>query len=378
VNEDGKHQDMQNKHERELTDLLNLLEAIDQRITPEHLTKRFRELTDSAGDGDAIPDSAGSPEPDAPEVSDQPARQETIPCCEFDDAVMRNTSDFDPVGFVNPPERWQLSADIVRAARSEAAVTIATAQRTAEKLIAEAEHAKVRAREAYEQAGRLRIQAQQDADDALNRAASMITDARRRAEDILAAAHADPDDIVGNARRQAEDILAAARTDANHTRDAQRQGWSFARECTLASASMIVLVAGEAAADKSALAALWRDHTPLNGTQPIEYAEPVSHVNADPGHNTVPHALGCSDVLDRVYSYLDGQLGENGRAEIRQHLDECGPCLREYGLEEAVKRLVHKHCGHNAVPEDLRIKVLTRVQRIAAEPRQPEPTTGKG
>ena len=54
-----------------------------------------------------------------------------------------------------------------------------------------------------------------------------------------------------------------------------------------------------------------------------------------------PHETPCTEVLDRVYSYLDGELGPSGKAEIRQHLDECGPCLREYGLEVAVKRLVH-------------------------------------
>ena len=53
-----------------------------------------------------------------------------------------------------------------------------------------------------------------------------------------------------------------------------------------------------------------------------------------------------------------------GGAEIRQHLEECGPCLREYGLEEAVKRLVHKHCGHDVVPGDLRVKVLARIQEV--------------
>jgi mycothiol system anti-sigma-R factor len=79
-----------------------------------------------------------------------------------------------------------------------------------------------------------------------------------------------------------------------------------------------------------------------------------------------PHETPCSEVLDRVYSYLDGELGDTGRADIRQHLDECGPCLREYGLEEAVKRLVHKSCGHDAVPGDLRVKVLTRIQEVRA------------
>jgi mycothiol system anti-sigma-R factor len=52
---------------------------------------------------------------------------------------------------------------------------------------------------------------------------------------------------------------------------------------------------------------------------------------------------------------------------IRQHLDECGPCLREYGLEEAVKRLVAKHCGCDPVPDQLRAKVLVRIRQVQAE-----------
>ncbi|HLQ57689.1 MAG TPA: mycothiol system anti-sigma-R factor [Streptosporangiaceae bacterium] len=80
-----------------------------------------------------------------------------------------------------------------------------------------------------------------------------------------------------------------------------------------------------------------------------------------------PHEVPCSEVLARVYSYLDGEIEDAGCAEIREHLDECGPCLREYGLEEAVKRLVHKHCGAEPVPSDLRTKVLSRIQAVRVE-----------
>jgi mycothiol system anti-sigma-R factor len=80
-----------------------------------------------------------------------------------------------------------------------------------------------------------------------------------------------------------------------------------------------------------------------------------------------PHDVPCSEVLARVYSYLDGEIEGEGCVQIRDHLDECGPCLREYGLEEAVKRLVHKHCGHDAVPGELRAKVLGRIQAVRAE-----------
>ena len=58
-----------------------------------------------------------------------------------------------------------------------------------------------------------------------------------------------------------------------------------------------------------------------------------------------PHEVPCTEVLARVYSYLDGEIEVNGFSQIKQHLDECGPCLREYGLEEAVKKLVHRCCA---------------------------------
>jgi mycothiol system anti-sigma-R factor len=54
-----------------------------------------------------------------------------------------------------------------------------------------------------------------------------------------------------------------------------------------------------------------------------------------------PHETPCTVVLAELYSYLDRELDPPGRAKIAQHLDECGPCLREYGLEEVVKQLVY-------------------------------------
>jgi mycothiol system anti-sigma-R factor len=80
-----------------------------------------------------------------------------------------------------------------------------------------------------------------------------------------------------------------------------------------------------------------------------------------------PHETPCTEVLARVYSYLDGELDQGGCAEVREHLDECGPCLREYGLEEAVKKLVNRHCGCEPVPGDLRAKVMERIQVVRAE-----------
>jgi mycothiol system anti-sigma-R factor len=80
-----------------------------------------------------------------------------------------------------------------------------------------------------------------------------------------------------------------------------------------------------------------------------------------------PHETPCSEVLERVYTYLDGELDQISITQIKVHLDECGPCLREYGLEEAVKRLVARHCGHEQVPADLRQKVLLRIEAVRTQ-----------
>ena len=80
-----------------------------------------------------------------------------------------------------------------------------------------------------------------------------------------------------------------------------------------------------------------------------------------------PHEVDCRDVLARVYQYLDDELQDTDCTEIKQHLDECGPCLREFGLEDAVKKVVAKHCGCDSVPQDLRAKVLFRIREVQAE-----------
>jgi hypothetical protein len=62
VNGDGKHQDMaqQTEYERELIEQLNLLKAVEHRITPEHVAQRFRELWEATGDDSSAPDENAS------------------------------------------------------------------------------------------------------------------------------------------------------------------------------------------------------------------------------------------------------------------------------------------------------------------------------
>ncbi|MDP9396526.1 MAG: mycothiol system anti-sigma-R factor [Actinomycetota bacterium] len=82
-----------------------------------------------------------------------------------------------------------------------------------------------------------------------------------------------------------------------------------------------------------------------------------------------PHKMPCLDVLRRVYEYLDGEVTREDLGKIRAHLDECAPCLREYGLEDAVKTLVRRACTAESAPEDLRLRVLLRVREVQVQVR---------
>ena len=79
-----------------------------------------------------------------------------------------------------------------------------------------------------------------------------------------------------------------------------------------------------------------------------------------------PHETPCSEVLDKVYLYLDGEADSHDEEHVRIHLDECAPCLRKYGLEQAVKALVARSCAELA-PVDLRDRVLARIQQVRIE-----------
>jgi mycothiol system anti-sigma-R factor len=73
-------------------------------------------------------------------------------------------------------------------------------------------------------------------------------------------------------------------------------------------------------------------------------------------------------VLDEVYLYLDLECSDERREVIREHLDECSPCLQEYGIEQEVKVLVARCCGGEHAPVELKARLITRLRELVVEP----------
>ena len=80
-----------------------------------------------------------------------------------------------------------------------------------------------------------------------------------------------------------------------------------------------------------------------------------------------PHEVNCRDVLAEVYLYLDLECDDTRRDVIRTHLDECSPCLREYGIEQEVKALVARCCGSETAPPGLRDRLRAKLSELVFE-----------
>ncbi len=80
-----------------------------------------------------------------------------------------------------------------------------------------------------------------------------------------------------------------------------------------------------------------------------------------------PGGIDCEDVLKDVYLYLDDESNSEVGNRIRQHLDDCAPCLRQFGLEQDVKSLIARCCGGDVAPEHVRSNIRARLTQVTIE-----------
>ncbi len=79
------------------------------------------------------------------------------------------------------------------------------------------------------------------------------------------------------------------------------------------------------------------------------------------------HDTDCGEVLAEVWLFLDNECDEGRRKLLTQHLDECSPCLAQYGLDEKLKALLASKCGGEHAPDGLKARLREKLQFAVLE-----------
>ncbi|MBX3313704.1 MAG: mycothiol system anti-sigma-R factor [Actinobacteria bacterium] len=82
----------------------------------------------------------------------------------------------------------------------------------------------------------------------------------------------------------------------------------------------------------------------------------------------------CTETLQELYQFLDGELTDESREHIRRHLDDCSPCLSAFDFQAELRLVIRNRCC-DEVPPSLRDRIANAIQHEADAPAWP-PTGG--
>lgn len=69
-------------------------------------------------------------------------------------------------------------------------------------------------------------------------------------------------------------------------------------------------------------------------------------------------AFDCASAMERLFDFLDGELGPEAEARVRAHLADCHHCFDQAGFQERFLKLVEKARAAERCPDKVRARVL--------------------
>jgi mycothiol system anti-sigma-R factor len=67
----------------------------------------------------------------------------------------------------------------------------------------------------------------------------------------------------------------------------------------------------------------------------------------------------CNETIRELDTFLDGELSDGARSQIRHHLDGCVDCLQAFDFHAELKAVIARKCNNDEIPPGL----LSRIER---------------
>lgn len=74
----------------------------------------------------------------------------------------------------------------------------------------------------------------------------------------------------------------------------------------------------------------------------------------------------CEDALAEIYLLLDRECSPQRDEQLRRHIEDCPPCLEEYGIDDQLKQLLARKCGGEHAPAELKSRLRASIRQTVA------------
>ena len=71
----------------------------------------------------------------------------------------------------------------------------------------------------------------------------------------------------------------------------------------------------------------------------------------------------CEEAFRRLDDYLDRELSSEETVLVREHLEICAGCAREFNFEASVLKSVREKLRQIDVPESLQMRILSVLEK---------------
>ena len=79
----------------------------------------------------------------------------------------------------------------------------------------------------------------------------------------------------------------------------------------------------------------------------------------------------CEEVVRRLDDYVDRELAPHEMQLMREHLETCAACAKEYAFAEATLRTIKAKLRRIEVPADLMAQVALRLAEVEVDEDEP-------
>ncbi|MBK1785738.1 mycothiol system anti-sigma-R factor [Prauserella cavernicola] len=80
-----------------------------------------------------------------------------------------------------------------------------------------------------------------------------------------------------------------------------------------------------------------------------------------------PDNVHCEQALAEIFLLLDKECSPERDEELRKHIDDCPPCLEEYGIDEQLKQLLARKCGGDHAPAELKSRLRASIRKTVED-----------